>query len=69
MKAMATTCNGIIDISNTATWMSSNTSIATVSAGVVTAAGTTGANGTVIISASAGNITSSPNATVTVSGY
>jgi trimeric autotransporter adhesin len=69
ITATAQTCNGAVDITNVASWSSSNTTIATVSAGVVTPTGTTGADGTVIISASAGGITSSPNATVTVSGY
>ena len=68
-KAMATTCNGVIDITTSATWASSNTAIATVSAGVVTAVATLGADGTTIISASVGNITSNPSATVTVTGF
>lgn len=69
IKATAQTCNGAVDITSVAVWTSSNTQIATVSAGVVTPAATSGANGTVIISATAGGITSSPNATITVSGY
>ncbi len=69
ITAMAHTCNGDVDITSVATWTSSNTSIATVSAGVVTPTGTTGADGTVTISASSGGITSSPSATITVSGY
>lgn len=69
IKATAQTCNGAVDITSVASWTSSNTQIATVSAGVVTPTGTSGANGTVAISATAGGITSSPNATVTVSGY
>ena len=69
IKATANTCNGPVDITSVASWFSSNTSIATVSAGVVTAVGTTGANGTVIISATSGGISSSPNATITVSGF
>lgn len=69
IKATAQTCNGAEDITSVATWTSSNTQIATVSAGVVTPTGTSGADGTVTISASAGGITSSPNATITVSGY
>jgi hypothetical protein len=35
----------------------------------VSPTGSAGANGTVTISASAGGITSSPSATITVSGY
>ena len=68
ITATANTCNGAIDITSVATWTSSNTTIATVSAGIVTPTGTTGANGTVTITASSGGVTSSP-ATVTVSGY
>ncbi len=69
IKATAQTCNGSEDITSVATWTSSNTQIATVSAGVVTPTATTGADGTVTISATAGGITSSPNATITVNGY
>jgi trimeric autotransporter adhesin len=69
ITATAQTCNGAVDITSVATWTSSNTQIATVSAGVVTPTATTGADGTVTISASAGGVTSSPNATITVSGY
>jgi Bacterial Ig-like domain (group 2) len=69
IKATAQTCNGAEDITSVAKWTSSNTAIATVSAGVVTPTGTAGADGTVTISASAGGINSSPNATITVSGY
>lgn len=70
-KAMATVCNDSnpVDISSTANWLSSNTTIATVSAGLVSATATQGADGTVTISASVGNITSNPNATVTVSQF
>jgi trimeric autotransporter adhesin len=69
ITATAQTCNGAVDITSVASWTSSNTQIATVTAGVVTPTATTGADGTVTISASAGGITSSPNATITVSGY
>jgi len=69
ITATAQTCTGAVDITSVATWNSSNTQIATVSAGLVTPTATTGADGTVIISASAGGVTSSPNATITVSGY
>jgi Bacterial Ig-like domain (group 2) len=68
INATATTCNGPFDLTSTATWTSSNTSIATVSAGLVTPVGTTGADGTVTITAASGSIVSAP-ATVTVSGY
>jgi len=69
ITATAATCNGSVDITTIAVWTSSNTSIATVSAGFVTPTGTTGADGTLTISASSGGITSNPSATVTVSGY
>ncbi len=68
VTATANTCNGTVDITPVATWTSSNTNIATVSAGLVAPTGTTGADGTVTITASSGGITSLP-ATVTVSGY
>jgi len=68
VTATANTCNGTVDITSVATWTSSNTNIATVSAGLVAPTGTTGADGTVTITASSGGVTSSP-ATVTVSGY
>jgi len=54
ITAEATTCNGAIDITGTATWTSSNTSVATVNGGVVTAV----AQGSASITASAGNIVS-----------
>ena len=68
LTAKANTCNGAVDITSVAQWASSNTQIATVSAGVVTATGTTGADGPVTISATSGGITSNP-VTITVSGY
>jgi hypothetical protein len=68
LKAEANTCNGAVDITSVAQWTSSNTTIATVSAGVVTPTGTTGADGTVTITASSGGITSN-SVTITVSGY
>jgi uncharacterized protein YjdB len=52
--AKANTCNGQIDITDTATWTSSNTSAATVNVGLVTAV----AAGTTNITAAAGNIIS-----------
>jgi trimeric autotransporter adhesin len=64
--AQATTCNGTVDVTPVATWTSSNTSLATVSAGTVTmVAGNTTA-GTVSITAAIGNIVS-PAVTITVS--
>jgi hypothetical protein len=69
ITATAQTCNGPVPITDVATWLSSDTTIATVSAGVVSPTGNSGADGTVTISASAGGITSNPNATVMVSGY
>jgi trimeric autotransporter adhesin len=61
ITAQANTCNGQVDITDTATWTSSNTSVATVNGGLVTAA----AQGTAIITASSGNVTS-PGTTVNV---
>jgi hypothetical protein len=52
-------CNGGQDITATAVWFSSNTALATVSAGVVTAIGTSGANGSFFITASSNGLTSS----------
>jgi hypothetical protein len=68
LKAEANTCNGVVDITSVAQWTSSNTQIATVSAGVVTATGTTGADGTITITASSGGVTSN-SVSITVSGY
>ncbi|HZQ93770.1 MAG TPA: Ig-like domain-containing protein [Candidatus Sulfotelmatobacter sp.] len=68
LTAMANTCNGAVDVTSVAKWNSSNTTIATVSAGVVSPTGTAGADGTITITASSGGITSNP-ATITVSGY
>jgi len=64
LTATANTCNGNFDITQVATWTSSNTAVATVSAGTVTAVG----NGTVTVTASSGNVIS-PAATVTVTGF
>ena len=68
LVAKATTCNGIVDITSVAQWTSSNTQIATVSAGVVSPTGTTGADGTITVTASSGGVTSNP-ISITVSGY
>ena len=63
LTATAQTCDGKSpDITSTATWNSSNTQVATVAGGVVTAV----SQGTVIISATAGGVTSTTNATVNV---
>jgi hypothetical protein len=56
--AEALTCNGSFDITSVATWTSSDTTLATVSAGVVTRASTVTTSGSVTITASSGNITS-----------
>lgn len=61
LTAAANTCNGAFPITDTATWNTSNSQVATVAGGVVTAVGI----GTVNISATSGGITS-PNALVTV---
>jgi hypothetical protein len=68
LVAKANTCNGIVDITSVAQWTSSNTQIATVSAGVVSPTGTTGADGTITVTASSGGVTSNP-LSITVSGY
>jgi len=68
-KATATTCTGDVDITSVASWSSSNTNLVTVSAGVATATQTAGLDGTVTISASSGGVTSTTNATITVSGF
>ncbi|MGO9085646.1 MAG: Ig-like domain-containing protein [Candidatus Sulfotelmatobacter sp.] len=62
--AEATTCNGSFDITTVATWSSSNTQIATVSQGTVTAV----ADGSITISASSGGVNSTNTPTVTISG-
>ena len=66
LTATAVTCNGSSDVTDVATWTSSNTSLATVSAGLVS--GMTGltAGGNVTVTASVGDITSNA-ATITVS--
>lgn len=67
--AKATTCNGVVDITPFATWSSSNTNEVTVTAGLATATQTAGQDSPVIISASSGGITSTTNATLTVTGF
>jgi Bacterial Ig-like domain (group 2) len=56
------------DITSVATWFSSNTAIATVSAGVVTAVGGASNNGTFYITASSNGFTSS-RISITASGF
>lgn len=60
--AKATTCNGVVDVTTSSSWSSSNTAVATVAGGVATAV----AQGTAVISATSGGITSNINATLTV---
>lgn len=66
ITAQATTCNGSPFVTDVATWTSSNTSLATVAAGVVTAVPGIATGGVVQITASIGNI-SSAAASITVS--
>jgi hypothetical protein len=65
LTANAQTCNGSFPVTDVATWTSSNTNLATVSAGVVTEVSGITTGGTVTITAAIGNIVSSP-VTVTV---
>jgi trimeric autotransporter adhesin len=62
------TCNAGQDITSVATWFSSNTAIATVSAGVVTAVATANADGTFFITASANGFTST-QVSITATGF
>jgi len=64
VKATAVTCNGDSDVTSVATWTSSDTTLATVSAGVITRAATVTTAGSVNITATIGNITSN---TLTIS--
>jgi hypothetical protein len=66
ITATASTCNGPQPVTDVATWTSNNTSLATVAAGVVTAVPGITTSGQVQITASIGNIFSSP-ATINVS--
>jgi hypothetical protein len=61
-------CNSGQDITAVATWFSSNTAIATVSAGAVTAVGGQGNNGTFFITASSNGLTSS-QVSITATGF
>jgi trimeric autotransporter adhesin len=65
ITATAVTCNGSQPVSDVATWTSSNTSLATVSAGDVEIVAGLATGGTIQVTASIGNITSPP-ATITV---
>jgi len=58
LMAEATTCNGQFNLTSTATWTSSNTSLATVSAGVVTEVAGNQTTGTVAITATVGTVVS-----------
>ncbi|HET9406460.1 MAG TPA: Ig-like domain-containing protein [Candidatus Sulfotelmatobacter sp.] len=60
--ATAQTCNGSQDVTSVATWLSSNTAIATMQNNVATAV----AAGTTNITASSGGVTSSPPVVLTV---
>lgn len=66
LSATATTCNGSPDVTSVATWTSSNTALATVSAGLVEGVSGLTTGGTVTVTASIGSITSNA-ATITVS--
>jgi hypothetical protein len=61
-------CNGGQSITSVATWFSSNTAIATVSAGVVTAVGGANNNGTFFITASSNGLISS-QVSITATGF
>jgi|HubBroStandDraft_6_1064221.scaffolds.fasta_scaffold157479_2 hypothetical protein len=66
LMAQAATCNGSFDVTTVATWTSSNTNLATVSAGVVSQVAGITAGGTVLINATIGNVVSN-TATIAVS--
>jgi hypothetical protein len=61
-------CDGGQDVTSVATWFSSNTTIATVSAGVVTAVATVGADGTFYITATSNGLTST-HVSITATGF
>jgi hypothetical protein len=63
--AEALTCNGSFPVTDVATWTSSNTSLATVSAGAVLEVAGLTTGGTVTITAAIGNVTSNA-VTITV---
>jgi len=66
ITATAATCNGSDDVTSVATWTSSNTNLATVSAGTVTILAGITTGGTVSVTATIGSVTSIA-ATITVS--
>jgi len=66
IAANAATCNGSADVTDVATWTSSNTNLATVSAGTVSILSGITTGGTVTVTATIGSITSNA-ATITVS--
>jgi trimeric autotransporter adhesin len=66
IAAQATTCNGSFPVTDVATWTSSNTSLATVSAGTVSIVSGLATGGTVTVTASIGGVVSNA-ATITVS--
>ncbi|MFZ0290636.1 MAG: Ig-like domain-containing protein [Candidatus Sulfotelmatobacter sp.] len=66
LTATAITCTGSFDVTDVATWTSSNTSLATVSAGTVTEVSGITTPGTVTITAAIGSVTSNA-LTITVS--
>ncbi len=68
-SATALTCNGSTDITQFATWNSSNTGMVTITAGLASATQSPGQDGTVIISASSGGITSTINGMINVTGF
>jgi hypothetical protein len=58
LTATALTCNGSVIVTDVATWTSSNTALATVSAGTVTEVSGITTGGNVIITAAIGNVVS-----------
>jgi hypothetical protein len=67
-KQFTASCNSGQDITAVATWVSSNTTIATVNAGLVTATANNGADGTITITASSNGFTSA-TVSINVSGF
>lgn len=65
LSAEALTCNGSFPVTDVATWTSSNTSLATVAAGVVTEVAGLTTGGSVTITATIGNVVSNA-VTITV---
>ena len=67
LTANAVTCNGTVPVTDVATWTSSNTSLATVSAGTVSIVPGLTMSGNVTITATIGNVVSNPPAIIAVS--